>query len=1276
MQTDLNNFSDNENSIEFSRESSVFVKRFKTEARQIEMKIRKPALNTDIIDYYHRVMDKIVDKLKFGVDKKNKIGIVITNSASCKPPLALSFRFCHQLSADTLWGLIFRATQSNADFLLEGHLSIKAHIVDIPNGSGRERNKMFQINEFCKRSRGVITISNNDTKCLAYALVVGLHLHRGTPNINLLQDDRLRMEEEANELCELAGNTLETGGSYEDLEIFQDVMPPGIQIVVHQDLTGRNIFYKRLMNDVEFRINLLLHNNHYNVISSTTAAFCTSYYCAECNIPFQRNGVHKCDSACPMCNSKPPCPKQDNFYKKCEFCNRYFKSLHCYEQHLVNIDSEAKTICQMYIKCKNCYRTYKNYKGRKVHTCGEFFCKVCKDHFSSPHLCFMKKDKKTNPPSAEKIMFVYWDTETSQDTLINEQNVQNGTRHIVNLLVSQSQCNNCSDVTDVNHVCQLCGDRQQIFVNDPIKSFLDFLALPRKAFKKIICIAHNSRAFDTQFILNYVMKAMSVKPVVIMRGAQIISMEIGHVKFIDSLSFLTMSLAKLPKTLGLGAEIKKGYFPHLFNTIENQCYVGEIPELSFYDPDGLSDSERSKLIDWHTEQKKLKKEFDFKKEILEYCVSDVSILRQACTKFRDLLIDIGNIDPLTECITLANCSSLIFRRNFLSDNLLGIIPTKGYRMGNQQSQMSIKWLLTEELRLGCKIIHAGNGREVRLQSGELVDGYAELEGVKHVWEYQGCVWHGCKSCYPNNEISLFNDPSDNMQLRRERTESKMRALNDMGYEVHSIYQCVFDKQIKSDENLKNFISNHPLLAEEPLNPRDALYGGRCNGLTLFHECQEGEEIHYKDFMSLYPDRCKYFKIPIGHPTVHTGPEFPDIATTNGIIKCRVLPPRNLFHPVLPLRYHGKLIFTLCHSCAETMEVGDCPHNDEQDRILNGTWVIDELRLAVEKGYVVKSISEIWEYEVSQYDRETKKGGVFAQYIDVFLKIKQEASGWPEWCKTEAHRSKYINDFFTAEGILLDHSKINKNPGLRYVAKALLNCLWGRYAMNVNRNQTDIVKCAKDFYYIMCNPNYDVKNLIFVGEESVIVNYEIDSDLQVPNPTVNVVIASYVTAAARIKLYGKMDILKESCLYSDTDSVVVLYKKGQERLATGDNLGELTDELAEYGAGCYISVFLTAGPKNYAMVIVNRDGIIIKVIMKVRGITLNYKNCQVVNIETLKRIITENNDEVVVVNNVRKIQRTKTHEVVSKPQSKIYRMVYDKRRRVPNSYKTLPYGFKE
>ena len=74
--------------------------------------------------------------------------------------------------------------------------------------------------------------------------------------------------------------------------------------------------------------------------------------------------------------------------------------------------------------------------------------------------------------------------------------------------------------------------------------------------------------------------------------------------------------------------------------------------------------------------------------------------------------------------------------------------------------------------------------------------------------------------------------------------------------------------------------------------------------------------------------------------------------------------------------------------------------------------------------------------------------LFKDYVDTFLKIKQEASGYPKHCVTDEQKQHYINQYYEHEGIHLDPNKIEYNPGLRALAKFALNSLWGTYIMLV------------------------------------------------------------------------------------------------------------------------------------------------------------------------------------------------------------------------------------
>jgi hypothetical protein len=80
----------------------------------------------------------------------------------------------------------------------------------------------------------------------------------------------------------------------------------------------------------------------------------------------------------------------------------------------------------------------------------------------------------------------------------------------------------------------------------------------------------------------------------------------------------------------------------------------------------------------------------------------------------------------------------------------------------------------------------------------------------------------------------------------------------------------------------------------------------------------------------------------------------------------------------------------------------------------------------------------------------------------------------------------------------------------------------------------------------------------------------------------VAVAAYVTTQARLKLYDYLNKLGHSVFYCDTDSVVYVQNSAEpSKVAIGDYLGDLTNELEEYGPNSYIDEFVSGGPKNYA-----------------------------------------------------------------------------------------------
>ena len=79
-----------------------------------------------------------------------------------------------------------------------------------------------------------------------------------------------------------------------------------------------------------------------------------------------------------------------------------------------------------------------------------------------------------------------------------------------------------------------------------------------------------------------------------------------------------------------------------------------------------------------------------------------------------------------------------------------------------------------------------------------------------------------------------------MQQLHEDTLEKIDYLKKEGFNVVEKWECDLKKEMECDENMKRYFEEHELV--DPLQPRDAFYGGRTNAAKLLHICQEGEEI--------------------------------------------------------------------------------------------------------------------------------------------------------------------------------------------------------------------------------------------------------------------------------------------------------------------------------------------------------------------------------------------------------------------------------------------------
>ena len=1199
-------------------------------------------------------------------------------------PITLEFMPRRELTAERILSEIERVLQSYQQFVVDETFHIDIVHVQNPHGKGNPKKPYVDISRLLQSKGSVLQIRNQDKLCCARAIVTAIARHENHPQWNSIRKGTGLQKLMAVQLHQKAGVALQKCG-IEEVKRFQAVLP---QYQIH--VLSKDHFNAIIYEGPEGAVPIYLyyHDEHFDVITKMTGFLNKSYFCSQCKKGYNNKETHTCNNPCVYCHRLHS--DQEEKWIFCDKCNRYFKNGTCYQMHLQIKSKGGTCTCETYYKCKNCDQTVNKKLHKNKHVCHEVYCKTCKDFVAEDHQCFMQPvqieddSRKSKKTTKQITKYIFFDFECTQDTLLqcdrgyvpgDNDKCKNCSkswcgsfRHKPNLCVANKICSMCmhDPVTPTSN-CGKCLNNERVFAGpNTTNDFCKWLFSEENAGATVIC--HNFKGYDSYPILQY-LHENAVLPEVITTGSKYMSINVpaGNIRMIDSLNFIPMPLAGMPGAFG-EKEISKGYFPHMYNRDENQhAVLQHLPDIKYYAPDAMKPDARAKFLKWYDDNKN--NTFNFQEELLRYCRSDVDILRRCCLKFRTLFMGLtkqdghSGIDPFERCITIASACHLVYRTLFLEPSTVGIIPPHGYRPEAKQSIMAYQWLMYMSHTRGINIQHGRNYGEKDIGSYK-VDGYYEQNGDKFALEFHGCFWHGCPKCFSKSTVNPVVETS--MADLYARTIEKKQFLESRGYRYVSIWECEYMRELRENDDMKTFIDSLELVS--PLEPRDAFFGGRTEGFKLYEEATDERHIKYYDVTSLYPWVNKTGKIPLGHPQVITE-NFNDISNYEGLIKCKVVPPRGLHIPVLPVKCNGKLMFSLCRSCTETFQQTECTHT-AGERAFIGTWVSDELKEAIAQGYVLQRIFEVWHFDnISQYDPYSKSGGIFTEYVNTFLKVKQEASGWPEWCVDENTRQKYICQYYQMEGILLDYDKIEYNPGLRSLAKLMLNSFWGKFGQRANLTQTTHTDDPARFFDMMTSDQQKVKNVQFINDESVMLEWAYHDDFIEASSRTNVIIAAYTTSQARLKLYSYLKPLGKRVLYCDTDSVVFTSVPGQWEPPLGDYLGDLTDEVSENT----ITSFVTGGPKNYAYTLLKPAMNGNSTVCKVRGITLNFKNCMDINFNTVKDMVTGRGSKCVTVTDEHKIARNPTTgDVITKRECKDYKIVFDKRV-IVDDYHTKPYG---
>jgi len=368
------------------------------------------------------------------------------------------------------------------------------------------------------------------------------------------------------------------------------------------------------------------------------------------------------------------------------------------------------------------------------------------------------------------------------------------------------------------------GVYQEVFnVSDLCKLLI------RKENKEKTIIAHNGKGYDFQFIYKYLLE-IGKKPSVITNGNKIMMMKFQKITFIDSLNLIPIPLKAFASTFNI-ENGQKGDFPYLFNKPfdvkkPNTIYSGSIPDIKYFDLDHRKTDEVEAIIKFHNEYCEKQKcdpnlKWNLKDELAKYCHQDVNILRLGCVKLRQLFKEIANIDPFA-FPTIASCCSVLYRCDYMPENKLPI--TKPVLNGVHFNK-ALLWLAFIEHKY-----YEQNKEHLNLQTiingGEAKIGKFRVDGYhadkKTIYEFHGCFWHGCPSCYHRDTLNPV--VKKKMSTLALQTQERIKYFEKENYTVIQIWEHDFDR----DKEIKKFSKANPHLDyvfANPLDPQEAFFGG-------------------------------------------------------------------------------------------------------------------------------------------------------------------------------------------------------------------------------------------------------------------------------------------------------------------------------------------------------------------------------------------------------------------------------------------------------------------
>lgn len=452
----------------------------------------------------------------------------------------------------------------------------------------------------------------------------------------------------------------------------------------------------------------------------------------------------------------------------------------------------------------------------------------------------------------------------------------------------------------------------------------------------------------------------------------------------------------------------------------------------------------------------------------------------------------------------------------------------------------------------------------------------------------------------------------------------------------------------------------------------AMHGGRTDARRLLREWTD-EEVRlgiygkYQDVQSLYPTVQFYDPLPIGVPKFvkyydnMMQPSREELLGTFGFVCCDIECTRYIHHPV---------IVELDEECGRLL----ADLKPKRDIVIP----TPELHAALENGYRVTKVH--W---IQNFNSSTE---LFKDYFRSVLKEKIEASGTPNWARTPEGWAEFQTYHADHLGIILNAEDMVRNAPKKTGAKLLTNSLWGKFGERSKHFVWDRFMCGEESSKIHKLENawydgaVDIHFRKYSGDNCAVgMVYTHTKELSASNIAqkrsrshTNIAVAAMITSHARIRLWRELNKLGDRVLYHDTDSIIYEHNPALYNIPEGRYLGEWENEFPPH---IKVTKFASTGPKCYTLVTQDSNTGQLAECVKVKGITLNCTNADLINFQTMKELVTGELDKVLAKCLLFKYDRQKSI-MSSTIALKQFIKTYNKGDVNPVDWKVYPFGWNE